>query len=280
MLRSPIKYYGGKSTMLEEILGRFPKEYSVYCEGFGGGGSVLFAKECKGVEIYNDLDDSVYNLFKIISSDKFEEFSKRITLLGYHRKIFEDCLNKLNSNTFDDDVDKAVCYFYVNRCRFQGCGAFYINKNPRRDMSTSVSAYLSVVDGLKDVHNRLSRVGFENLDIFDFINKYDSEKTFFYLDPPYVPSTRVSKKVYNCEMTEEEHVKFCDTVLKIKGMCLISGYDNKIYDVLVENGFHKYSFTSGAAWSDKIETLWWNYDLENGLNGKSKEESKEELLLI
>lgn len=54
-MNSPIKYYGGKSYMTDIIISHFPKDYSVYIEGFGGGASVLFAKERDKLEIYNDL---------------------------------------------------------------------------------------------------------------------------------------------------------------------------------------------------------------------------------
>lgn len=265
-MKSPIKYYGSKTAMTDIILNHFPSDFDIYCEGFGGGGSVLFAKEPNKIEIYNDIDDCVYNFFNVLSGDKYNEFVKRISLLGYHRKIHDDFINKQNNNEYKDDVDKAVCFFYLNRCKFQGNGAFHIAKVARRNMAKSVAAYLSVVDGLYEFHERLTRVGFENKDIFEFIEKYDSNKTFFYLDPPYVISTRVAKNVYKYEMNEGEHKRLCETLLNIKGKCLISGYDNDIYNNLTNEGFFKYSFKSVSALSNKTETLWWNYELKNKSN--------------
>ena len=49
-MKSPIKYYGGKSYMTDIIINQFPRDYDVYVEGFGGGASVLFATwVCMGV---------------------------------------------------------------------------------------------------------------------------------------------------------------------------------------------------------------------------------------
>ena len=58
-MKSPIKYYGGKSYMTNIIIDHFPKEYEVYVEGFGGGASVLFQKEKTSLEVYNDLGENV-----------------------------------------------------------------------------------------------------------------------------------------------------------------------------------------------------------------------------
>jgi len=63
-------------------------------------------------------------------------------------------------------------------------------------MSKSVSDYLSMIDYLPQIHNRLSSVIVENRDIFELIPKYDSKETFFYLDPPYVHETRSSTTSY------------------------------------------------------------------------------------
>ena len=47
-MKSPIKYYGGKSYMTNIIIDQFPKDYEIYVEGFGGGASVLFQKPQNG----------------------------------------------------------------------------------------------------------------------------------------------------------------------------------------------------------------------------------------
>ena len=76
-MKSPIKYYGGKSYKTKIILSHFPQDYDIYVEGFGGGASVLFEKEQKGIEIYNDLGENVYSLFKCLADkDKFVIFRK------------------------------------------------------------------------------------------------------------------------------------------------------------------------------------------------------------
>jgi DNA adenine methylase len=62
---SPIKYFGGKGGMYNDILPYFPnhEDYQTYIEPFGGGASLLFRKEPSSVEIYNDLEQNVYSFF-------------------------------------------------------------------------------------------------------------------------------------------------------------------------------------------------------------------------
>jgi DNA adenine methylase len=63
----------------------------------------------------------------------------------------------------------------------------------------------------------------------DVIPQYDSSESLFYLDPSYYPSTRVSPKAYEYEMTELDHLQLLRLVRDLKGKVIISGYDNFLY---------------------------------------------------
>ena len=251
--------------MTDTIVSHFPKDYSVYIEGFGGGASVLFAKEKDKLEIYNDLGKNVYSLFKVLSDKElFERMKEKLDLTYYSADIRKEFIEELNENKLSL-LDRAYKYFYVNRSSFNGVGGFSTTLIVRRNMSKSVSDYLSSIDGLFEIHNRLSSVIIENRDIFDLIEKYDNENAFFYLDPPYVHDTRSSGTEYECEMSDSEHEKFVDAVLNGKGKFLISGYEHPIYDNLVKNGWNLYKYNSPNSNNDKIECLWYNYGIEGGL---------------
>lgn len=273
-MRSPIKYFGGKIYMYDELKKHFPKDFEelVFIDGFGGGGSVLFSKEPTGVEIYNDLDQNLYNLFKVLSDKKlFMEFKEKLDLLPYSRDFRSEFKKNLKEE-YDklSEVERAVFYFYLNRTSYNGNGSFVTSINSRRNMSKSVSDYLSMVDYLPEIHQRISRVIIERLDICELLKKYNCEKIFFYLDPPYVWSSRKSKARYCCDMTDEQHKEMLNIILNHKAKFLISGYDNSIYNILTENGWRKYQFKSPL--SDSVETIWYNYDIE-----KEKEFFKIEL---
>ena len=67
-MNSFIAWIGGKRLLRKEIINRFPKEgFSRYIEVFGGAGWVLFAKEAgKELEVFNDIDSNLINLYRCI----------------------------------------------------------------------------------------------------------------------------------------------------------------------------------------------------------------------
>lgn len=257
-MKSPIKYYGGKSYMTNIIIDQFPKEYEIYVEGFGGGASILFQKERTSLEVYNDLGENVYSLFKVLSDkEMFERLKEKLDLTYYSeelRKEFKEDLRRTDLSL----EDRAYKFIFVNRTSFNGVGGFSTTMLVRRNMSKSCSDYLSMIDKLPEIHNRLSSVIIEHKDIFELIDKYDKENVFMYLDPPYIKSTRLSNQTYEIEMSDEQHKKLCERLLTFKGKILLSGYDNLIYNIL-DNKFNKLSFKSPNSQSNAIETLWKNY---------------------
>ena len=258
-MKSPIKYFGGKVYMMSIIEEHYPQDIQkrVFIEGFGGGASALMSKPPYGCEIYNDLEKNVYSLFKVISdTDMFNEFKHILDCTPYSRALRDEYLHDLKERNNLSLIERAVRYFYVNRTSFNGQGSFCTNLHIRRGMSKAVSDYLSAVDRLQDIHERISRVIVENLDILSLLDKYSGEDTFFYLDPPYVHSTRKSMARYSCEMTDEQHIAMIEKIIKHRGKFVISGYDCEIYRTLEDKGFQKLSFKSPS--SNMTETIWWN----------------------
>ena len=244
--------------MTNIIIEQFPKDYEVYVEGFGGGASVLFEKEKTPLEVYNDLGENVYSLFKVLSDkEMFNRLKEKLDLTYYSEELRNEYKQDLKRNDLTLE-DRAYKFIFVNRSSFNGVGGFSTTMLARRNMSKSTSDYLSMIDKLPEIHNRLSSVIIEHKDIMDLLDKYDKETTFMYLDPPYVKETRLSNQTYEVEMSNEEHIKMCERLLSFKGKILLSGYDNELYKIL-DSKFNKLSFESPNANSSAIECLWKNY---------------------
>ena len=85
-MKAPIKYFGGKGTMFNNIIYYFPsrESYNVYIEPFAGSFSVGLMKEPTEIEIYNDLDKNVYSLYKVLSDpDMFKVFKEKCDIALY-----------------------------------------------------------------------------------------------------------------------------------------------------------------------------------------------------
>ena len=266
--KSPINWYGGKYYMAKDIIELFPKHH-MYVEGFGGACHVLFRKERSNMEVYNDLHSGLYLFFKFIR-DNNEEFIRKLTLTPYSREEFENSKDWMFE---EDDIEKAR-KFYVRTMQSVASngGWCYAKSKSRRGMCQSVSRWLgNIEENLSGAIERLKEVQIENLDILDLIKKYDKEDTLFYLDPPYVPETRKQKKSYDCEMTREQHIELINTLINIKGKVILSGYDNDIYNKLLDNGWKKAILgefskrgqkTNNGELTKGKEFVWINYDLE------------------
>jgi len=264
-MNSPIKYFGGKGTMFNNIIEHFPNndDYDMYIEPFGGSYSIGLKKDPAKMEIYNDLEQNVYSLYKVLSDpEMFKTFKDRCDLIFYCdalRKEYKDLLKTDNLTM----IDRAFYFFYVNRTSHNGVGGFSINTYIRRGMSKSISDFLSCIDRLPELHDRLSKVIISNTDGNGLIRRYNNERTLIYCDPPYEQSTRTSTR-YKVDMNRDGHTDFLDAVIKSKSKILISGYDCPLYDTLEENGFTKIHFNVKTIDGNfkpktKIETLWKNF---------------------
>ncbi|MHC4556061.1 MAG: DNA adenine methylase [Planctomycetota bacterium] len=239
--KAPIAWYGGKWYYADWIISHFP-HHRVYIEPFGGSASVLFRKHPSEVEVYNDLDGRIVNFFQVLrDKQRFEELLRLSTLTPYSRKEFTALANKSEPI---DTVEKAWWFFVRCRQAIGGLGmsklspaSWAVSLRTRRKMAEPVSKYLSAIDGLQDVAERLRTVLIENLPASELLSKYDAEDVLFYCDPPYLPETRHGKKAatYGVEMTYDEHVEMLTVLNDCKGRIILSGYASDLYDSKLSN---------------------------------------------
>ena len=212
--------------MLKRLLRLIPP-HKIYVEVFGGGGQMLLNKEPSDIEVYNDLDRGLYNLFRVIR-DHPTEFIQRFEYLLYSRDIFRDARNLINLSGKNwceieliDRIDWAIYFFYwrISQGGFGGGGWGFTRKG--RYM-TRMWNRLKEIEALT---NRLKNVYIDSVDFRRCIRNWDTEDTFFYLDPPYydVPN------YYNVpKMTHEDHEDLKNILFNIKGKWLLTYNDHPI----------------------------------------------------
>jgi len=244
--------------MLAELLPLIP-DHRLYCEVFGGSAALLLAKLPVAVEVYNDLDSGLVNFWSVVADpSKFEQLQLRLALTPYSEELFQQWRHGWADG--EDDVEQARRWFLVARASFAGRfsrGGYSWRISQHRTQSTA-GRYLSAVDRLTDVHERLRGVQVDHADWSVMLNRYDHPDTLFYLDPPYVQSTRsgyIEGDRYRHEMTDDDHIRLVDRLLVAEAKVMLSGYDNDIYRLLDEAGWSRHTFTThiAAKQTDKPE---------------------------
>ena len=276
---SPLKWHGGKSYLASKIVAMMPT-HTHYVEPFAGGLSVLLAKESEGVsEVVNDSHRDLTNFWEVLRLwTKFVQFKRDAETIPFSESAYDRAVQRLaqpwaaatTPASLDDVIERAVAFFVACRQslagRMQGFATLSRTRT-RRGMNEQASAWLTTVDGLEAVHERLRRVVILNRDALDVIRQQDGPATLFYLDPPYLHATRATVGEYAHEMDDEQHAELLAALGEIKGRFLLSGYRSELYDEAAAGcDWHRRDFdlpnnsAGGATKRRMIESVWTNYE--------------------
>lgn len=289
VLTQPIKWHGGKYYLRKWIVGLMPPHLH-YVEPFFGGGGILLARDpdrdwmstgdqklpahLKGSsEVANDIHGELINFWRVLqNAEDFELFRQRIELTPFSEVEFENAQNNpddRNSDPAENRVERAVRFFILARQSRQGLMKDFatLSRNRTRGrINEQVNAWLSVVEGLPDVHQRLRSVLILNQNACDVIRKQDGQHTLFYCDPPYLHETRSTTGEYAFEMTEAQHCELLDVLAGIEGKFMLSGYPSQLYSQWeVRHGWNRHEFlidnkaASGKVKETMTECLWCNF---------------------
>ena len=212
MLKPPITRLGGKSRLRKQIIEMIP-EHTCYCEPFFGAGWVYFGKEKSKVEIINDIDKELINLFRMIKYHA-PEIERMLEYEFSGRDIFEEYKNY----TIDylTEIHRAVRFLYLISQSFAGKGENYEYRTDTRPCP-----HIFYKGVLGDIKERLRNTYVENLSFEKIIDKYDRDYTFFFCDPPYFETAG-----YGFEFGEKEHILLRDKLKNIKGKFLLTINDH------------------------------------------------------
>lgn len=212
MLKPPISRMGGKSKLRGTIIERIP-EHTCYVEVFFGAGWVYFGKDKSKVEVINDIDGELVNLFKMIKHHA-EEIRRLLTYEVCSRDIFNEYKNI--DISLLTEIQRAVRFIYLLSQSFASKGDHFgygTTGMPKPQI-------FSTEDLLK-LKERLRNTYIENLSFEEIIKKYDRPHTFLFCDPPYFETCG-----YKNKFTEADHIKLRDLLKDCKGKFLLTINDN------------------------------------------------------
>lgn len=252
--RSPLRWMGSKATLAHRIIDLMPP-HKRFAEVYGGGMSVMLRKPRAEREVYNDLNGEVCNFFRVLRDDtrwlvraiKWTPFSRAELKRAWH---------------YDgDDPRERALVMYI-KC-WQAWGSSQRDQSGWRFQVKSRRAAIRDWNNVKplwETAERLKGIQIENDDALKVMKRYDTPETLFYVDPPYLHSTRMKdalRKGYVHEMTDQQHIEMATVLHGLKGMVILSGHPSKLYDDLFR-GWRCFRFNHRTINNARrtIECLW------------------------
>lgn len=178
-----VPWIGGKRRLAKRILPLFPA-HECYVEPFAGGAALYFMKPPSDVEVLNDVNGELVNLYRVIKHH-LEEFVRQFKWALVSRQIYGWL--KVTPEETLTDIQRAARFYYLQKMAF---GAKVANQT----FGTATTApprlnLLRLEEELSTANLRLSRTYIEHLPWAECVRRYDRPHTLFYLDPPYWETT-------------------------------------------------------------------------------------------
>lgn len=256
--RPVLRWHGGKFRLRDWVIKHFPP-HGVYVELFGGVYSVGLAKRPARIEVYNDLDECVVNLFRILRDrEQSEQLRRQIELTPFSRAEFADCWTRST-----DPIEDARRLIVRS---FQAIGAKgSLSRNGWRTRTSKAiwSPCVSWNGWPEEIPLFMARLKDTIIECKpwpEILDIYDAPDALIYADPPYIHSTRDDdhKNVYEHEMTDAEHAFLLYRLRRAKGMVALSGYAHPMYDEALV-GWHRFETAARAQTNaPRVEVLWLN----------------------
>ncbi|MBE8987157.1 DNA adenine methylase [Nostoc sp. LEGE 12450] len=278
MIKSPLRYPGGKSKAINQIAEYLPESFSEFREPFVGGGSVFIYLRQKFPHIkiwINDLNRELFLFWKFAQSDiaQLVKEIRNIKIKYTDGKLLFRDLTSVDVNNLPD-LERAVRFFVLNRITFSGTvesGGFSEQAFHKRFTDSSI-------ERLEKLENILSEnVQITNLD-YSHLLKPEGEDVFLFLDPPYFSAKK--SKLYGKDgnlHTYFEDQRFAELLQQCHHRWLIT-YDNStqilenfqwanIAEWELQYGMNNYK-QSGAAKGKELFIT--NYEVKLYLDKKAK----------
>lgn len=269
MIKSPLRYPGGKTKAIPQIIRYLPPHFTEYREPFVGGGSlfIYLRQQDPRLQVWiNDLNRELF-LFWQHSQSNLEDLVTAVSQLRTThldgRSLFEKLAQAEVGNL--SDLQRAVRFFVLNRITFSGTiesGGFSQEAFHKRFTTSSIQRLAQLADVL-------SQVKITNLDYSELLSP-SSTDAFIFLDPPYFSATK--SKLYGRKGDLHlafDHQRFAQLLKQCPHRWLIT-YDDSpeirknfefahIYSWELQYGMNNYKQSTAAKGKELFIT---NYEVE------------------
>lgn len=223
-----ISYYGGKQRLAKWIISHFP-EHKSYIEPFCGGAAVFFAKEPVQLNVLNDTNGHVVNLYRQAKLNPDGLF-RLIDATPHSRSEYERAAAIYKGKIEADDLERAWATYTAIMQAFGKKAAHgwafeskFDKPNPGRKLNRSTSKWGTQADTLPAILAHLDNAQIDSIDALSCIERYDDEHALFYIDPPYVGAHQGHYAGY----TQQDFDNLLELLTTIKGTFFLSHYANE-----------------------------------------------------
>jgi DNA adenine methylase len=268
MIRTPLRYPGGKLKAIQQIVKYFPQNFSEYREPFVGGGSLFIYvnQNYSPSKIWiNDLNPELFLFWKFVQSDLEQLVSEVYKIKSKYtdgRSLFEN-LTQINVEELSD-FERAVRFFVLNRITFSGT----VESGGFSQVSFHERFTESSIERLSKLSTVLEGIKITNSDYSELL-KDNSKDVFLFLDPPYWVATK--SKLYGKKgnlHTSFDHQRFANLLKECPHRWLIT-YDDSpqirenfkwanIFEFQLQYGMNNYKQGKAAKGNELIIT---NYEI-------------------
>lgn len=238
--------------MVAKLLPLLPVGGNPYCEPYCGAASLFWNRDPAPVEVLNDLNGDLVNLFRCLQDRAaFDDLKHRLTWTLWSRAEFARAIDILKSGE-TDAVTRAWAFFVAQNqgfsCQHSSAGNWsrvFVSTGGMADTTNRWIMRLAMLDAWR---LRIQRVQIDNRCALGVIRYWDTPDTVFYCDPPYVSATRVSgyRDAYRHECDDAHHAELVSVLLGAEGAVVLSGYDHPIYAPLDAAGWDRVEFKTAC----------------------------------
>lgn len=218
-----ISYYGGKQRLAPTIIQLMPV-FSTYVEPFCGGAAVFFAmpRDDRRCEVLNDKDSRITTLYRVAKLDS-ERLIAMIEATPYSRACYKEACDVWKNPEKYSDLEIAWAAYVATMQAFSNVPGAGWSRSPNH-LSVGPNEYKNAKLRLRAQVERLDRAYIESDEALNLIERWDSENSFFYVDPPYPGAQQGHYKGY----TLFDYKNLIDLLATIKGKFILSNYEQPV----------------------------------------------------
>ncbi len=264
-VNAPFGYFGSKNKIALQLCSELPPHYC-WVEAFCGSAALTLAKPPAAIEVINDIDGEIVNVFEQLR-DNQDEICRLVSLTPYAK---QELVKARTINPNDSELERARKFlvqamFAINGVFGREKGGFSYSQSYSRNVRDArVNRWYNLPERLEKVVERLRSVRVENRDAIELLEMFAYRPaTLVYMDPPYLGER--TEGYINDANDEVYHLEMLQLADKAKCMIFISGYENELYNrfLIKKNGWERKTIEtitkdSNGKSHDRSEVVWMN----------------------